>query len=237
MKRIWVIAGITLISAGLARSDWERTLSAGLTLTDGNSETMVTAVGFEAAKNTDKHEQRYGATANYGETKVDGEKEKTVGNAAAKAEYKYKFDGPYLYSNNSLFHDSVADIDYRLIVGGGGGYYVIESDNAKLGLELGLAYIREELADDTSDDSVAIRIAARHDQNLSGNAKLWAAIEYLPSADDFDQFLLNSEAGVEAALNSSLSLRMVLLHRHDSNVQEDRDRNDLSLISSLVYKL
>ncbi len=235
----WIAAALLGIVAvcPLSATAWDRTLSAGINLTRGNSDAMIANSGLEASRQGSRHEQRYLLTGNYGETKIDGGNEQTAGNARALAEYKYKLNGSYLYSNNSIFHDSIAGIDYRLIVGGGGGYYVLHSGAAKLGIELGLAYIREELDDDASDDTVAIRVAARHDQKLSDTAKMWAAIEYLPTADDFDLFLVNSEAGAEAVLNASLSLRVVLQLRHDSDVQEDRDRNDLSLISSLVYKL
>ncbi len=238
MMRTWKAAILlTVMATTLQAQDWDRTISAGLNLTRGNSDTMVTTAGFQAQKSGTPHEQRYSVTANYGETDIDGDNEKTVGNANAKAEYKYKFNGSYVYANNSLLHDSVADIDYRLIAGGGGGYYLLQTDAAKLGVELGVAYIREERANDPGDDSIALRLAARHDQTLGDTAKLWAAIEYLPTADDFDLYLLNSEVGAEAILNTSLNLRVVLLHRHDSDVQGTRDRNDVSLISSLVYKL
>lgn len=223
--------------ANVQAEGWDRTLSAGANLTSGNSDTMLLGTSVEAARNGEKHEQRYSITANYGENKLDGDNLKTVGNAKGQAEYKYKIDNSYVYANNSVFHDSVAEIDYQLILGGGGGYYLLHSETAKLGVELGLAYIHEELANNSKSDDVAIRLAARHDQTLSETAKLWVATEYLPQIDDFKNYLLNSEAGIEAVLNTSLSLRVALLHRYDSDVPEGRDKSDVSLISSLVYKL
>jgi putative salt-induced outer membrane protein YdiY len=48
---------------------------------------------------------------------------------------------------------------------------------------------------------------------------------------------MNAEAGIEAAINTSLSLRFVVQDRYDSQVPADRKENDLAVISSLVYKL
>jgi len=222
-----------------AADGWETTVSAGLNVTSGNSDSTVANAGVTAVQTTGKHETRLLAEANYGKSKTDGEEQTTADNVKGGLEYKYTLNGAFLYSNNSAFRDTVADLDMRLIIGLGGGYHLIKSETAKLDVELGAAYIREERADDTEDDNIAIRVAARHDQTLSETAKLWASVEYLPQADDTDIYLVNSEAGVEATLNQriQLNLRMVVQHRYDSDVPAGRENSDLALISAFVYKL
>ena len=239
-----VIAGITMASglimtslAIAADGEWDRTVAVGVNVTSGNSETLAANGSVSAEKACDVHEIRLGIEANYGEAEVDEETDTTTQNGKAVAAYKYKLNGSYLYSDNSLFHDDIAAIDYRLVVGIGVGYYVIKTDNAKLGLEVGTGYIEEKLGDGTSDDNISARVAARHDQALSELAKLWLSAEYLPNVDDSEDYLLNGEAGLEAALNSSLSLRAVVQDRYDSLVPEGRENNDVAVISSLVYKL
>lgn len=242
MMRGWMMMAAAVLlgstAAVQATNVWETTVSAGLNVTAGNSDSTVANAGVTAVRTQGKHETRLLAEANYGESETDGDKQTTADNIKGGLEHKYTLNGSFLYSNNSVFRDRVADLDLRLILGAGGGYHLIKSDTAKLDVELGAAYIREEMADDTEDDSIALRVAARHDQALSANAKLWAAVEYLPQADDFDIYLINSEAGVEAALSQriQLNLRMVLQHRYDSDVPEGRENSDLALISALVYK-
>ncbi len=240
MKTVSMAAVAVLMVAGVAAAadgEWGSTVAVGLNVTSGNSETLAANGSVTAEKAGDVHEIRLGIEGNFGEAEIDRETETTTQNGKALAVYKYKLNGSYFYSDNSIFHDDIAAIDYRLIVGVGTGYHVVKTDDAKLGLELGLAYVEEELTDGTKDDSISARAAARHEQNLSENAKFWLAAEYLPNVDDTDDYLLNSEAGAEAALNSSLSLRVVVQDRYDSMVPEDRENNDLSVISSLVYKL
>jgi len=225
-------------AAAQATNTWETTVSAGLNVTSGNSDSTVANTGVSAVRESGRHETRLLADMNYGEGKTGGEKQTTADNVKGGLEYKYTLNGSFLYSNNSVFRDRVADLDLRLILGGGGGYHIIRTELAKLDLELGAAYIREERTDDTGDESIAVRVAARHDQTLSETAKLWASVEYLPQADDTAIYLVNSEAGIEALLNQRLqfNLRMVLQHRYDSNVPEGRENSDLALISALVYK-
>jgi len=242
MKTLIIAAAVTVMATSLIAAEaeepqWKTTVAAGLNLASGNSETLAANAGVAAERVGDVHELRLGLEGNYGEAEVDEETDTTAQNAKALAAYKYKLNGSYLYSDNSIIHDDIAAVDYRLIVGAGVGYHVIKSDTAKLGLELGGAYIREELADDTEDDKFAIRVAARHDQDLSEDSKIWLAAEYLPTADDADDYLLNAEAGAEAALNSTLSLRIVVQDRYDNVPPAGQEENDVSVISSLVYKL
>ncbi len=231
-----VMAGSTAVLQ--AADGWETTVSAGLNVTSGNSDSTVANAGVTTVSTQGKHETRLLAEVNYGNSKTDGNEQTTADNIKGGAEYKYSLNGSFLYSNNSIFRDTVADLDLRLILGLGGGYHVIKTETAKLDLELGVAYIREERADDTEDDSIAFRAAARHDQAISETAKLWAAVEYLPQTDDFDIYLINSEAGIETVLSQriQLNLRMVVRHRYDSDVPEGRENSDLALISALVYK-
>ena len=176
--RGWVItvAAVLISSTAVlqAADGWETTVSAGLNVTSGNSDSTVANAGVVAVQTSGKHETRLLAEANYGKSKTDGEEQTTADNAKGGLEYKYSLNGVFLYSNNSAFRDTVADLDMRLIIGLGGGYHLIKSETAKLDVELGAAYIREERADDTEDDNIAIRVAARHDQTLSESAKLWA---------------------------------------------------------------
>lgn len=241
MRGWMVMAAVVLIGSTVvvqATNVWETTVSAGLNVTSGNSDSTVANAGVTALRTQGQHVTRLLAEVNYGESKTDGDKQTSVDNVKGGLNYKYTLNGSFLYTDNSVFRDTVADLDLRLILGAGSGYHLIKSETAKLDVELGVAYIREERADDTEDDSVALRVAARHDQALSETAKLWAAVEYLPQADDFDIYLVNSEAGIEAVLSRriQLNLRMVLQHRYDSDVPEGREHSDLALISALVYK-
>ncbi len=243
MKRLFVLTAIvTVLANALWAAEevtWDTTFAAGLNLSSGNSEKMA-ANGTITTERTgnDNHDVRLELNLNYGESDNDaGKSVKDTDNGKALAAYKYKMEQSYIYSDDSIFYDDMANIDYRLIIGGGVGYFVIDTDSAKLGLEVGAAYIREAMSVGSDDDSIAARIAFRHDQKISDTSTCWLSVEYLPTVDDLNDYLANGEAGIEAAINSSLSLRLVAKDRYDSTVTADVERNDLSLISSLVYKL
>jgi putative salt-induced outer membrane protein YdiY len=239
-----IIAGMTMAVvltmvplATAAEAEWDSTVAVGVNMTSGNNDTLGANGSVAAERAGETHEIRLGIEANYGEATVDSETEKTTENGKAVVVYKYRLNGTYLYSDNSAFHDDIADIDYRLVIGGGVGHHLIKSDSAKLGIELGVAHVREALADGSNDNNVSGRAAVRHDQTLSEHAKYWLASEYLVNTEDEKDYLINGETGVEAALNSTLSLRVVVQDRYDNAVPTGREKNDLSLISAVVYTL
>jgi len=186
-------------------------------------------------------EYRFGLEGNYGEnttTAADGSDDtlKTTENAKLYANIKRKLGVPYLYSDNSILHDDLAGLDYRIIVGVGGGFYALDNASDKLGIEGGLAYIVEEFTSGDNDDGLSLRVAARHDHIFSKTAKCWASVEYIPRLADFGAYLLNAEIGTETVLNSRLNLRLVAQDRYDSEPPAGLDENDLAIIAALVFK-
>jgi len=237
--------GMTVcVPAMVDAAQWDTSVALGVTVAKGNSESLMANGSVTGERNTDLHDLRIGMEANYGkaevETTTDGtartEKDTTTDNTEALLVYKRKFGRTYANSDNTLSRDRMAEIDVRMIAALGGGVFVLDTEKAKLGLELGAAYIREDRPG-TRDEQMALRVAGRHDQKLSGKSKAWAELEFLPNSDDLDDYLMNAEAGVEAALNSSLSLRVVFEAHYDSVVPNNIEKDDLSLISSLVYTL
>ncbi len=252
MKNIYLrgascaIAATCMVGMALAADEaaeakgWKTSLAVGANLNQGNTETLGINSALTTERETEKMEYRMGIEANYGEnttTAEDGSEntDKTTQNAKAYANIKRKLGAPYLYSNNSILHDEIGGIDYRAIIGVGGGLYAVDTDKDKLGIELGLAYIYEKFESGEDDDGMSLRLAARHDHTFSETAKLWAAVEYLPATDDFADYLLNAEIGTETVLNSKLSLRVVAQDRYDNTPPDGLENNDLSLIAALVY--
>jgi putative salt-induced outer membrane protein YdiY len=227
-------------------------LNAGLTLTDGNSETLAVNIGLV----TEGEKEGLGSVlagmeANYGESTVSssvtdettGEttvsevKETTVENAKAYANVK-KTLSPRTFAalDGSVLYDDVALIDYRALLGPGLGVYLIKNDRRTLTLEAGPSYVWEKL-DGITDDYLALRFAQRYTCQATANAKLVQALEYVPEAEDFDNYLLNFELGVEAAMSDRLSLRVVLQNKYDNTPAEGAERNDLSVIAGIGLAL
>ena len=253
MKKFWMgLAIFALASSGLAAEKKDKvaesedivqkgvvtTFSAGLTLTDGNSETLAA----NAALKTEGDKEGLGSVlagveANYGESTVDEVEDTTVENAKVFANVKKTLSPrTFGYLDASVLYDDVALIDYRATVGPGLGAYLIKNDKRTLSLEAGPSYVWEQV-DGASDDYLALRFAERYTCQISATAKIVQSLEYMPAADDFDDYLLNGEIGVEAAMTERVSLKLVLQDKYDSTPATETEYNDLSLIAGLGFAL
>ena len=238
--------------AAAPKDGWTTALNAGLTMTDGNSETMAANVGLTTEGVKDGLGSVIaGADFNYGESTVSstatdpatGEsvvtetEETTVENAKAFVNVKKTLSAKtFAYLDGSVLYDDVALIDYRATLGPGLGFYLVKNDKRQLSLEAGPSYVWEKV-DGASNDYLALRFAERYSCQATKTAKLVQSLEYLPEAEDFDNYLLTAEIGVEAAMNDHLSLRVVLQDKYDSTPAAGAERNDLSLIAGLGFSL
>jgi putative salt-induced outer membrane protein YdiY len=83
-----------------------------------------------------------------------------------------------------------------------------------------------------------LRGAEKFHYVLSEWARLWESAEILPEVDNFDNYILNVEVGVEADLNKrkNLALRVVLDDTYNNIPAPGREKNDLKLVASLACK-
>jgi putative salt-induced outer membrane protein len=211
----------------------ENSIAVGLTLTDGNSDTLLGNVSLLKLRLRDDYSLRLGADFAYGED----QDEKTTDNARALAEYRHGLNERiYAFGTLSAMYDEIADVDYRFVLSVGPGVYLIQNERSTLGVEAGPAYIHEKVGGEPNDE-LALRVGERYDCVLSATAKCWQAFEYLPVVEDFDDYLMNSEIGVEAAINASLSIRLVVKNTFDSTPAPDREKSDTTVIGALAYQL
>lgn len=242
MKKRLTFAVAVLLALGInavrAEDSSGLSLNAGLTLTDGNSESLRANAGILWEGKKDAFGSvRVGAEGNYGESRVDGTKDTDIENARAFANARKTLsEMTFVALNTSAFYDRLALVDYRFIVGPGVGSVLFKNESTELSVEFGPAYLWEKV-DDEREDFWVIRLAQRLDIQLSETARLWQQAEYLPKAGDIEDYLLNSEIGVEAAINTLVNLRLVLQSAYDSKPALDRERHDLTFIGGLSIKL
>ena len=217
-----------------APKSWDTSIAAGVTASDGNSDIMQGTVNVLTENDcANGGAFRAGLDFSYGEISGDTTNE----NGKVFAGYRQPIkDRWYGLADLTVAYDNIADVDYRVTLAPGLGYYAMKSDVVTLGLEAGPAYIWEKV-DGEKDDYFALRFATRYDRKLSDTSKTWFAAEYLPRADDFDDYLLNAEIGVEAQINATMALRLAFTDKYDSTPAEGRERNDSTITGSLVYKL
>lgn len=211
---------------------WESSAALGLTLTSGNSDTLLATASILTQKKWDSNELRFGVDAAYGEQEDIKNNELLRG----FGQYNRLFsERCYGYVRAEAVHDAIADVEYRVTLSPGAGYYFIKNDRTQLSLELGPGVVFEKQGSE-EQTYFTLRVAERFEHKLSKTARIWQSAEYLPQVDDWDNFIVNAEIGIGAALTEKIELRAVLQDTYDNDPAPGRKENDLKLITSLGYK-
>jgi putative salt-induced outer membrane protein YdiY len=211
---------------------WEKSAAVGLTLTRGNSDTLLFTANFLAARKGKENEFFLGADATYGEN----DDVKNAESLHGFVQYNRLFsDRWYGYARVDGLHDAIADIEYRFTLSPGVGYYFIKNETTRLNAEVGPGFVYEKQGDDTSG-YFTVRLAERFEHKFNDRVRIWQSLEFLPQVDDFNNYILNAEIGVESALTKKLSLRAYLQDTYDNEPAMGREKNDLKLVTALGYK-
>jgi putative salt-induced outer membrane protein YdiY len=212
---------------------WESSITAGLTLTRGNSSTLLVTGGAQTHKKTPANEITFGADGAYGVNNSV----KDVDTIHGSGQYNHLFsDRFYGYARAEGLHDGVANLQYRVTIGPGAGYYLIKETNTTFAVELGSSFVNQRLGD-VDDNYATLRLAERFEHKFTGyNARLWENVEVLPQVDKLDNYIMNGEIGIESAISKSVSLKTFLVDNFNNQPAAGREKNDVKLVSGITYK-
>jgi putative salt-induced outer membrane protein YdiY len=232
-----LFAACTVARAQDTKAGWHGDTAFGLSLARGNANTFLMNASATADRVWDQNELKLGADGQYGlndfgQTNETRSAEAVHGFVDFKRLFSDRFYGDGRVDGS---HDDLAEVRYRVIVGPAAGYYFIKSAATKLNLEVGPSFIKEKLGGENKS-YVTLRVTERAERALNKASKIWEELDYYPQVDRFSNYLLNAEAGAEAALNTHFSLRVVADDKFSSKPAPGRKENDITLISSLVYK-
>jgi putative salt-induced outer membrane protein YdiY len=235
--QLFADAATTNSSPAAIKYPWESSISLGLTLTKGNSDTSLFTAKFASGKKTPNNEYSLGADGSYGEN--DSVKSTEVLHGFTQWNHLFS-ERMYGYLRADGIHDGIAEIRYRFSVGPGAGYYLLKGKQDTLAVEGGGNIVLQEIGAGTNlQDSVyeTLRAAERYEHKFSlYSARFWENAEILPQVDKFQHFLVNAEVGIEAAVAKNLSLQMYVDDAYDSEPASDSKRNDVKLVSGVTYK-
>jgi putative salt-induced outer membrane protein YdiY len=216
------------------KAPWETTAAAGLTLSRGNSDTLMTTLGLDTRRKWKDNEAALGITGGYGEN----DHNKNTEYVNAFAQYNRMFtERLYAGLRTDFNYDGIADLSYRVTISPLAGYYVIKETNTTLAFELGPSLVFEKYQNQGEETYLAARLGERFEHKLTPTTKIWQSVEYVPKVEEWaDKYLITAEAGIDTAITKSWSMRVVFQNIYDSQPANGRDHNDMRLIAGTAYK-
>ncbi len=211
---------------------WKGDLSAGITYSSGNTKNESYAFSGNLSKKTDKDKTTFKAdTARQKEkSPTSGQKEVTEDWMKLSGKYDYFLsDKTYLYGESRYEKDKIADLDQRVILGGGAGRQWITSERTNFSTELGLAMVREKY-EDGSDSSMSAQTGYHFDHAFNDTFSFIHDLTYYPSTEDFSDYYLTSTAELRAKINSRLFTNFKVLFDYDATPAAGKGNSDVKYI-------
>jgi putative salt-induced outer membrane protein len=228
----WTAQAAEATVAEPTKPKWETSAFVGATLTRGNSKTLLVTGNIVTLHKWDKNELSLGADGTYGENDSVKNNEQVHGFIQYNRLFSERLYG---YARVDALHDAIADVDYRVTLSPGAGYYFIKTDATKLSGEVGPGAVLEKMGG-VEHNYWTLRVAERGEHKLSKVARVWESVEYLPQVDNFDNYILNAEIGLEAALTEKLSLSTFVQDTYHSEPAPGRQQNDLKWVTGVKYR-
>jgi putative salt-induced outer membrane protein YdiY len=183
---------------------WTGFITVNALVARGNSESENLGASANAVRRSEIDRMTFGAGYYYGrqKNKTTGDNETNVNNWFVLGKCAFFLTKHfYLYAAARAERDRIADLDLRLIAGGGIGYQWFETPTFNLNTEAGLAWVYENFTHEPSEDHLAARLAYHVDWTPHNLLKLFHSLEYLPRVTElFVDYNMNLDARFRATV-------------------------------------
>lgn len=132
------------------------------------------------------------------------------------------------FIRSELERDTFEGVDFRSTNAGGLSYRFIQEPDMELEGSAGVSYRYEDYIGGGSEDYPGLDFGLRFVWQFADWARLTSHVSYVPSVEDFSEYLLEQDTGVEIPLASSdfWRLRVGLNHRYNNRPEAGRTSLD-----------
>ena len=213
---------------------WTGSISGSVGLTSGNTSTETLSGSLGMVRRSEK--DRITVNADYAKSDrrnpVTKEDETTENWWKTKAQYDYFFTKKFFgFVNGRLEKDAIAELDRRVVVGGGGGYQWIEEPETSFSTSFGLASLYEKFENETDSNSeLSLQAGYNLNKTLYKKVTLLHDLTYYPSVEKFSDYFLTTTAEVRATMVKNLFASFRVIFDYDSTPAIGRGNTDVKYI-------
>jgi putative salt-induced outer membrane protein YdiY len=218
---------------------WTGNLSAGITSTHGNTKSESMSGSFNMSKRA--HNDRTQVSADYAKSKqqnkTTGDKEITEDWWRSKGKYDYFFSKKmYGFVDGRYEKDAIAELDRRMIIGGGGGYQWVETEDLSFSTEFGMASLYEKFDNQTDSNSeVSFQAGYNFGKTLMKNVKFIHDLTYYPSTEQVSDYFLTSTAEIRAHFSSTMFTTFKVIFDYDATPAIGSHKTDTKYLFGVGY--
>jgi hypothetical protein len=214
---------------------WAYTASIDISGSDGNAENFGSMIQFQAKLEGPKDRLLMYTSYKYKETSGIRSEDEQIGGM----KYTNFFSGKTgWYVREELERDSFEGIDFRSTSAGGITYRFVDEERLKVEGNAGLSYRYESYSNGslTDDGFMGLDFGLDIGWQFADWGELATHLNYVPSADDFGDYILDHESGINIPLGTSDAwvLRFGLSNKYNSSPSGGREELDTTYFTRLI---
>ncbi len=217
------------------KRQWSYKAAVDIAGKSGNSKEFSSRVLFDARLASADDELKFFGSID----KSSKEGEDTSDEMIVGSEYKAYFSKVMgWYVRGEVERDDFENLDLRTTLGGGLNYRLFKEEDHALELRSGLGYRHESFNDGTTENSPTLDFGLEHYWNFISWAEMTNKLTYAPAVDDFSDYLITHDSGIDIPLGLSdyWNIRFGLRNDYKSLPAEGRENLDTSYYSRLQLK-
>ena len=230
MKLINKICILSLITSSSFALSFDKHLELSYVQTSGNSNTSTFSAKLEATTKIDEDSNfRAKGSVLYSEN----DENTSANKYNIELDYNHMINEKlYSYMGINYIKDELSDYDYRLNMGPGLGYKLIEDEIQTVDIQGGLDYAYDKYKTGTKDNYLAGRTELNYKYKFSENLDFKQMISYLASFEDANKYFVVSDSSLEVNMTKNLSLGVS--YNMDYTNQTEKEKLDKKFLTSLI---
>lgn len=212
---------------------WTGSVSGAVGITTGN--TQASTISGSASLNRRTERDRTTAEGDIAKSRQtdpdSGESKTTEDWWRVRGQYDYFFTKKFFGFGNARYEtDSIANLERRVVPGGGVGYQWIENPTTAFSTNLGFAWLFEKYENQGTRDTPSLQAGYNLSRQLLPNTKLLHDLMYFPSLERFSDFFLTSTLEVRTNLTKAMFANFKVILNYDATPAPGRDNTDVKYL-------
>ena len=138
----------------------------------------------------------------------------------------------YSYMGINYIKDQLSDYDYRLNIGPGLGYKLLEDEIQTIDIQGGLDYAYDKYNDGLKDNYLAGRTELNYKYTFSQSIEFKQMLSYLASFEDSEKYFAISDSTIGVKMTQNLSLGVS--YNMDYTNKTEKEKLDTKFLTSLI---
>lgn len=221
-------------TAGYCQDKWTGDITAGYTVSNGNTKKSALNGSGNVKKNFDKIDVSAKGDIFTSSSKGKMDDQKWLGQGRGAYNFGHE-DRWFTFAQVTVDHDRFSDIDIRTVPSAGLGYWLVKQDTFKWSVEGGLGYEVTNFRSEKATQKSMVGIGKTHlEKTLIKKSKVTEDFTIIPTFNG-NGYRINNEVEFTNPINDMLSLSIKYISDYNSAPPPDKKKMDTRLVTGVKY--